>query len=803
MLQIDGLPHRQLLKALAAGEMPFLQRLIETEHYQLHNLYAGVPSTTPAAQGELFYAVKTAVPSFNFKPHGSPDLVRMFEPGAVTAVEDRLQSQCQNPLLSGGSCYADNFSGGAAETHFSPSSLGWGTALRESRPLVLLLLIVSHSYSFLRCAALMLLETALAIIDFTRGLFVGHNFWAELKFVPSRVLIVILLRELITIGAKIDIARGLPIIHLNFLGYDEQAHRRGPTSLFAHWTLLGIDDAIARIWRATQRANRRSYDLWIYSDHGQEEVMSYQNAFSQHFSDAASAIFTKHLGCAVDCQTTVGSGIQLERIRMLGGKLTQAIFAKLLANLNNNGQHQAEPESEKIPRLSVAALGPVAHLYFNRPLSTHQRSSLARALCVEAGVPAVLYLNSAGVIRARRANSEYNLQENPSALLGTDHPYPTMVYDDLKRLCSHPDAGVLIACGQYPDSPDSCKKSFSFAIENGAHGGWSRYQIDAFALLPKDINLQAEQGDCPRMTDLRRAALAFLQPPISTQASSKKSPRSVPITANRKTSHSPRPPQQLRIMTYNVHSCIGMDGKLAPERIARLIARHEPDIVALQEIDVGRVRTDSADQAQVIADHLGMDVHFHGALHLERERFGDAVLTHLPMRLIKAADLPRLPLSPTSEPRGALWVEIKAFGKKIQFINTHLSLRGRERRAQVESLLSRHWLGHPKCQTPTILCGDFNLQPNSREWQTLNTALSDVQNATLDHIPQKTFASRLPTLRIDHIFIDNALQAIGVQIPNNALARVASDHLPLIADIRLLGADQITSVEHSIPSDGE
>ena len=43
MLQIDGLPHRQLLKALAAGEMPFLQRLIETEHYQLHNLYAGVP----------------------------------------------------------------------------------------------------------------------------------------------------------------------------------------------------------------------------------------------------------------------------------------------------------------------------------------------------------------------------------------------------------------------------------------------------------------------------------------------------------------------------------------------------------------------------------------------------------------------------------------------------------------------------------------------------------------------------------------------------------------------------------------
>ena len=511
MLQIDGLSHNELKKALACGEMPFLQKLVDSEHYQLHSIYSGVPSTTPAAQGELFYGLKSVVPGFNFKPHDSDLLVRMFEPTAVTAVETHLQSQCQQALLARGSCYADNFSGGAAEPHFCPSSLGWGNALRDTRPLILLTLIVSHLYSFMRCIALILIELVLAIVDFTRGLFVGNNFWAELKFIPSRVLIVILLRELATIGVKIDVARGLPIIHANFLGYDEQAHRRGPTSLFAHWTLLGIDDAIARIWRAIQRASRRSYDLWIYSDHGQEDVTPYQRAFSTSFAEAACKIFKKHLDCDcdIDCQTTAGNGIQLERIRMLGGKLTQTVFARLLANLNHK---PPPPPMQSSACLSVASLGPVAQLYFNQPLTTFQLSTLARALCIEAGVAAVLYLNSRGVIRVRRPRSEYNLHENAAALVGTEHTWPDMVYEDLKRLCTHPDAGVLIACGQYPENADnSAMMSLSFALENGAHGGWSSAQIDAFALLPNDIALQAQSGGCPRVMDLRHAVLDFLE----------------------------------------------------------------------------------------------------------------------------------------------------------------------------------------------------------------------------------------------------------------------------------------------------
>lgn len=788
MVQIDGLSRQELERALERGEMPFLKQLIERENYRLHNLYSGIPSTTPAAQGELFYGVKTAVPSFNYKPHQSDELVRMFEPSAAETVEKQLSAMPTDQLLKDGSCYADNFTGGAAEAHFCPSSLGWGSALQDTGPRVVLLLIFSHIYSFIRTLTLMLLETLLAIVDFTRGLLSGRDLWAELKFIPSRVLIVILLRELTAIGAKIDIARGLPIIHINFLGYDEQAHRRSPKSLFAHWTLRGIDDAIARLWRATLRASRRSYDLWIYSDHGQQEVVPYEKTFGKSFVQAATDIFSRQLGCTVDCTTTGGKGIQLERIRMFGGRRTQKIFAELLANISN-GKY-SPPIEENRPQLSIATLGPVAHLYFNQNLAAHQLSALAHALCTEAQVPVVLYCNAKGQVRVCRQHSEYNLQENPGALFGSDYPYLNMASEDIQRLCQHPDAGVLIASGQFISrSENKQHQAVSFAVENGAHGGWSRQQTDAFALLPEDIHLGKTDIEGARLLDLRHAALEFMHPEkvtVKTQNSHNQQP---------KTLNSSRPKTQgqavkkVRIMTYNVHSCIGMDGKLAPERIARVIARYSPDIVALQELDVNRSRTKKVDQADTVARYLGMQMHFHGSMQLQKERFGDAILTQHPMRLVKANNLPISPYKPNSEPRGALWVAIDILGHEIQLINTHLSLRSQERRAQVQSLLSHEWLGHPDCRSPTILCGDFNARPSSPEWKKLDKRLADAQVRLANHRPQKTFFSRFPTTRIDHIFIDKSIEPLAIYTPDNALVKVASDHLPLIIDITLNPTD--------------
>src|SRR3954454_19768884 len=113
-----------------------------------------------------------------------------------------------------------------------------------------------------------------------------------------------------------------------------------------------------------------------------------------------------------------------------------------------------------------------------------------------------------------------------------------------------------------------------------------------------------------------------------------------------------------RIVTYNVHRCVGNDRRLDVGRIVEVLAALEPDIVALQELDVRRQRTGHVDQAHEIALGLDMACHFHAALKVEEELYGDAILTCYPERLVKAGPLPGHPGIRSLEPRGALWIEV-------------------------------------------------------------------------------------------------------------------------------------------------
>ena len=762
MIQIDGLSHSQLNHALQRGEMPFLNRLIQREHYRLHRQFAGVPTGTAAFQGELFYGVKGAVPGFNFRDSASGRIVRMFEPTAAAGVERELEAKGNEPLLKDGSSYANNYTGGASEVHFCPSALGWGPTLRAANPLVVALLILSNLYSFVRTAALLVVELVLAIVDFVRGLNEGHGLIKELKFVPTRVAVSILLRELATIGAKIDIARGLPIIHLNFLGYDEQAHRRGPSSLFAHWTLKGIDDAIARIWRAGHRSTRRHYDVWVYSDHGQQQVQPYQKLYGRSIGDAVSAVFAE-LGISTGPLSVHDPhGVQTQRVRQLGGKKIQRLLPIL-------GSAPGQPASGQV---EVAALGPVGFVYCEARLASPARDAVARALVATARVPLVLTVAGSGGVTAWTDAGVFTLPQQAADVLGTDHPYLNEAAEELIALCHHPDAGSFILCG-WRDGMTAC----SFADEHGAHGGAGLEETNAFALLPADAPLPVTERDHLCASDLRRAALHFLGRAEHKIAKRQKRPEAsaAGVRAAQDT---------LRIMTYNVHSCIGMDGKLSPERIARVIARCAPDIVALQELDVGRARTEGLDQAHIIAQCLEMDFHFHPAMHIEEERYGDAILTHLPMRLVKTGTLPGVPGKPWLEPRGILWVEIELDGRTIQVLNTHLGLLPRERRAQAETLLGPDWLGHPACSGPVALCGDFNALPASKVCRRLRTRLNDAQIQLQSHRPRTTFPGRFPTARIDHVFVDSGLTVADIEVPDSELVRVASDHLPLIVELR-------------------
>jgi len=238
-------------------------------------------------------------------------------------------------------------------------------------------------------------------------------------------------------------------------------------------------------------------------------------------------------------------------------------------------------------------------------------------------------------------------------------------------------------------------------------------------------------------------------------------------------------------MTYNIHSCIGMDGKVSPGRIARVIAQYAPDIVALQELDVGIARTNGVDQAHLIAQYLQMDFHFFPTIRMEKGLYGNAILTHLPMHLIRADKLPGLSSKPHLETRGALWVAIDVDGTEIQFINTHLGLRSGERLMQVEALLGTNWLSHQNCKEPVVLCGDFNASPYSRVCRRLRGRLLDAQTELNNHRPKKTLFGRYPLARIDHVFVDPGIEVHDIEVPETKLACVASDHLPLIVEVKI------------------
>lgn len=242
------------------------------------------------------------------------------------------------------------------------------------------------------------------------------------------------------------------------------------------------------------------------------------------------------------------------------------------------------------------------------------------------------------------------------------------------------------------------------------------------------------------------------------------------------------PTVPLRIMTYNVHRCVGIDRLLSPERIAQVIASCHPDIVALQELDVRRARSGHVDQAEVIARDLGMDVHFFPAVRVMEEMYGDAILSRWPARLVKAGSLPGFARFRQIEPRGALWSAVSIEGAEVQVINTHLGLFSGERVLQSRSLLGEEWLGDELCRDPVIMLGDFNATPRSRAYRLLTARMRDAQRAVGRRRPMPTFPTRLPTLRLDHVFVSPSVQVLSAATLRTPLARLASDHLPLVVE---------------------
>jgi len=244
----------------------------------------------------------------------------------------------------------------------------------------------------------------------------------------------------------------------------------------------------------------------------------------------------------------------------------------------------------------------------------------------------------------------------------------------------------------------------------------------------------------------------------------------------------PTPGSKLRVATYNVHGCMGMDRQRSEERIAKVIAEMSVDIVALQEVDLGRRRSAGADQTKMIAEQLGWHGYFYPAMRRDDEHYGNAILSRYKLNVRRAVELPGKSPFYCRENRGAIEAEIETNLGNVRIINTHLGLGWRERFVQAQLFISAEWHAAIARETPLILLGDFNSLRGSRPYRTLNRHLRDVRQLTKTSGPIRTFPTRFPVLTVDHIFVNEALQPLSMTVHSSPLARIASDHFPLMAE---------------------
>ncbi|WP_230382900.1 endonuclease/exonuclease/phosphatase family protein [Paracoccus shanxieyensis] len=225
----------------------------------------------------------------------------------------------------------------------------------------------------------------------------------------------------------------------------------------------------------------------------------------------------------------------------------------------------------------------------------------------------------------------------------------------------------------------------------------------------------------------------------------------------------------LRLASYNLHKCRGMTGPYAPERNFKVIADLGADVIALQEVDFRMgTRPEALPRAQ-IQEATGMvPAAFYGTGENSLGWHGQTILMR--PELMQGAQVRRLPL-PGIEPRGALALHLPG----ITIVAVHLGLVRSSRRAQLKRIIEQaRRMGR---DDRLVLTGDFNEWHDNRGLE----ALEPMQVIA----PGPSWPAPFPRLRYDRIAVSHGIEVTGHGVWNSQIARLASDHLPIWADIRL------------------
>jgi endonuclease/exonuclease/phosphatase family metal-dependent hydrolase len=238
----------------------------------------------------------------------------------------------------------------------------------------------------------------------------------------------------------------------------------------------------------------------------------------------------------------------------------------------------------------------------------------------------------------------------------------------------------------------------------------------------------------------------------------------------------------MRVVSYNIHKGIGgHDRRYKLERVCRVIEALKPDLVCLQEVTRHAHLTHYHDQPRILAHHFNAhDSCFQMNVHYRRGGYGNLLLSRWPIRVSHSVSL-RLGMR---KPRGAQLAVVDTPEGPLHLTNFHLGLRERERHWQVEHLL-RHPLFRESAHFPTLIVGDCNDWRNRLARGAFSDHAFEQLTGTTRHF--RSFPAFLPLLSLDKAFHRGGIILREVQVCREPMARLASDHLPLVIDFHLNG----------------
>jgi hypothetical protein len=508
LVQIDALSFYAAKASLGRRFMPFLSRLVNTG-YRMHRYTVGLPATTPAFQIGLMYGYNDHVPGFRWIDKAR-NLIRVMK-GANDAREIEAEAARHGPpLLRGGACHCSLFGGGAERTSLTLSRFAEADPPMKLSWFSVLTLILLNLLSILRVCVGAVWEILVELYEATRAEYEGRLTRGPWPFLAVRVISNVAFRELATQHATIDLARGVPALYVNFAGYDELAHHRGPMSVSARLSLRGIDRHIRQIFRAASRLSDRAYDIYVFSDHGQTPSVPFDYLYGASLRDTlAKALFV-----GVDDLPEGMTDLEATRIqslytlqRELEQILPRPLARAARAVTRNMEAHISEgPYSRPYHDLSEIALMPTSdlcHLYFTSTLRkltvAEARRNFPRVVDFlvrhpgiwaiagvgepdEHGVAPCELFNAQGTVRLYANCRQEVVGQSPFEMV----ELPDGMDEAIRRLTLLPESGDLVLFGARVHG-----RAVNFQGELGGHGGPYDEEQSAFIIVPPGIDFDA------------------------------------------------------------------------------------------------------------------------------------------------------------------------------------------------------------------------------------------------------------------------------------------------------------------------